>query len=234
MSQDVQNMFASIAKHYDLANDILSFGMHRLWREQALDQLQIKGGEKVLDLCTGTGDVAFAVAKRLNSDGEVLGLDFVSEMVELAKLKLKKKSSDFSTSKIAFSTGDAMKIDTQDNSFDLITISFGIRNVDNTLCCLKEIKRVLKSNGQVLVLEFGQPTLPGFSHLYNFYSKFFMPFIGGVITGNKHAYTYLPETSANFPAGKQFTALMQEAGLTVISSTPLMTGIAYIYIAKKI
>ncbi len=126
-----------------------------------------------------------------------------------------------------------MSIKVASGLFDACTIGFGIRNVDEPLICLKEMYRTLKKDGVVGVLEFGQPTLPGFKQVYRFYSDYIMPLIGGLLTGDRSAYTYLPETSKKFVAGKQFLDLMQEAGFREVKLYPLFSGLAYCYIGKK-
>ncbi len=228
MSKSVHDMFASIARRYDCANDVLSLGMHRLWRGVALRAAGVQAGQTVVDLCTGTGDVAFAAADMVGPSGKVIGLDFVQEMVDIAE----QKRLDRNYPQIEFSRADALDLPLPDGCADLACVSFGIRNVDDPVQCLREMKRVVKENGTVMVLEFGQPKLPLFSQLYTFYSKYFMPFIGGALTGNRAAYEYLPETSSEFPAGAAFLQFMEEAGLEQMSFKPLFAGVAYIYTAS--
>ena len=222
-------MFSKIACRYDLANDVLSFGIHRLWRIKLVRLLNLKKGAKVLDLCCGTGDLAFTSAKVISNSGRVIAIDFVPEMLELAKIKSQKRSIN----NVEFVQGDAMSIKVASGLFDACTIGFGIRNVDEPLICLKEMYRTLKKDGVVGVLEFGQPTLPGFKQVYRFYSDYIMPLIGGLLTGDRSAYTYLPETSKKFVAGKQFLDLMQEAGFREVKLYPLFSGLAYCYIGRK-
>ena len=233
MSQYVHDMFASIAHRYDCANDVLSFGMHRLWRERALDFADVKTGQTAVDLCTGTGDVAFALAKRVGPSGKVIGVDFVESMLEQARLRQANtqtsSKSRLPSADLSFIRGDALSIPVPDNSADLVTVSFGIRNVDDPLKCLREMKRILKPGGKAIILEFGKPTFPGFGLLFRLYSSYLMPLIGGVLTGNREAYSYLPRTSREFPAGKEFTLLMEQAQLTGIKFKPLLYGVAYIY-----
>lgn len=229
MSQSVQEMFARIAGRYDLANDVLSFGIHRLWRKKLVNLLNLNQGAKVLDLCCGTGDLAFVCANKIGKTGRVIAMDFVPQMLEYAKTKAVSRSFD----NVDFIHGDAMKIPAKDGLFDASTIGFGIRNVDDPLTCLNEINRCLKPGGMLGVLEFGQPNFPGFKQLYRFYSDKIMPIIGGVITGDKSAYTYLPETSKKFVAGNEFLELMRKAGFSEVKLHPLLTGLAYCYTGKK-
>lgn len=230
MSVAVYQMFQSIAHRYDFANDVLSFGFHRAWRKQAIEFGNIKKGERVLDLCTGTGDFAFDISQVVGPTATVEAIDFVEKMISHAKEKQTDKPQ---YGNINFAHGDAMRIPFADNSFDAVTISFGIRNVDDPAGCLREICRVLKPSGRAIVLEFGQPTLLGFKQLYQIYCKAIMPFIGGVITGNKSAYQYLPETSQAFPAGEKFLNLMKTAQYKELKQKPLFAGIAFIYCGTK-
>jgi demethylmenaquinone methyltransferase/2-methoxy-6-polyprenyl-1,4-benzoquinol methylase len=236
MSLAIQEMFQSVAWRYDLANDVLSFGTHHFWKRLAVKKTDIKAGYHALDLCTGTGDIAFLLAKAAAPNGKITAIDFSSRMLDLAKKKYAQLMAKQRFSKriapIDFILGDVCEIPLPDNSVDVVTIGFGIRNVDDPIRCLNEVKRVLKPEGKLVVLEFGQPKLAGFSSVYQFYSKFIMPSIGGFITGNREAYQYLPRTSAQFPAGERFMSLLQQAGLSAQKSISLFAGIAYIYLAQ--
>lgn len=231
MSKEVQQMFHSIASRYDFTNDVLSFGMHRLWRRKAIRVAEMASGQRVLDICAGTGDLAFQAARAVGTKGDVLALDFVHSMLSLAHEKNKERILDGAPS-VSFVQGDAMSLPLPDTSFDKVTVSFGIRNVDDPLEALKEMKRVARSGGAIVVLEFGQPYLPVFKSLYAFYGKYIMPRVGGLLTGNRDAYQYLPETAEAFTAGQDFLALMQDAGLSTPRAYPLLFGLAYIYEAK--
>ena len=223
-------MFASIARRYDLANDVLSFGVHRLWRRKLVRMAALRPDSRVLDLCTGTGDLAFALSRGLHTSGRVYGLDFVAGMIELAS---EKKRSTQISAPVYFFRGDAMTLPFADRSFDAVTISFGIRNVDNVVECLREIERVLVPGGKALILEFGQPTIPLFREAYNLYSAHVMPLLGKLLTGNRAAYEYLPRTSKAFPAGESFLELMRAANFSSASASSLFGGVAYIYTAAS-
>ena len=224
MSSAVHDMFASISRRYDLANDVLSFGTHRLWRRQAVRFAGIRAGMKVLDLCCGTGDFAAASRRAVGNNGAVIGMDFVGEMVELAQKKYHN---------IRFMRGDAMCIAFPDQSFNAVTVGFGIRNVDDVLGCLQEMYRVLEPGGVAVVLEFGQPHLRGFRSVYQWYSRHIMPRIGEVITANRAAYEYLPQTAATFPAGDEFLASMKKSGFVATRLKSLFAGVAYIYCGMR-
>ncbi len=225
MSDKVRNMFADIADDYDRVNGILSFGVHNAWRKKTVLESGAKPSDKVLDCATGTGDLALEFKKTVGHEGHVVGTDFCKEMIEHAPDKADKKELV-----VEFEVADAMDLPYEDNSFDIVSIAFGIRNVDDPLVCLKEMARVVKPGGRVVILEFGQPQ--GIvKYPYQFYSKHVMPTIGGWISGNREAYTYLPETSAAFPAGDAFLELMEEAGVySEKRAISLTGGIAFVYV----
>ncbi len=225
MSEKVRSMFADIADDYDRINGILSFGVHNAWRKKTVLESGAKPGDRVLDCATGTGDLALEFKKTVGHEGYVLGTDFCKEMIEHAPGKADKQQMV-----VDFEVADAMDLPYDDNSFTIASIAFGIRNVDDPLVCLKEMARVVKPGGRVVVLEFGQPK--GVVRVpFQIYSKHVMPAIGGLISGNRDAYTYLPETSAKFPAGQKFLELMDSAGVFSDRKAESLTGgIAYVYI----
>ena len=227
MSQAVHDMFQSIAKRYDLANDVLSFGVHRIWRHALIDFARISRGDAVLDLCTGTGKVARDAAHASGATGRVVGLDFVMPMLEIAEAETSEPNG--TTAPIQYLRADAGCLPFADGSFDVITMAYGIRNVDNASESLREIHRVLKSKGQITILEFGQPAIPVFSQLYTLYSQKVMPAIGGLVTGDRAAYEYLPRTSAAFPCGKKFLELLADAQFQQTESRALFGGVAFLY-----
>ncbi len=218
-------MFADIAGSYDTVNTVLSFGVHHRWRKQAVKMSGAKEDDHVLDCATGTGDLAIEFKKKVGAAGRVLGTDFCEEMMQTAPEKARKKEAS-----VEFEVADAMNLPYENNSFDISSIAFGIRNVDDPFITLKEMARVVKSNGKVVVLEFGQPN--GFlKYPYEFYSRKVMPAVGGFLSGNRQAYTYLPETSANFPAGDSFLNLMKQTeSFSRMSYKKCTGGVAYIYV----
>ena len=225
MSTEVRQMFSSIAPRYDVANEVLSFGVHRLWRRTAVKLSQAKEGSQVLDCATGTGDLALAFKRKVGPTGRVVGTDFCPEMLQSAPAKAAKAGLE-----VEFQVQDAMALTLPDNSFDVASISFGIRNVDDPVKCLQEMARVVRPGGRVVVLEFGQPTGP-YGVLFRFYSKTVMPTVGGLLTGNRAAFQYLPRTAAAFPAGERFLSLMDQAGAySERAAHPLLFGTAYVYV----
>lgn len=219
-------MFSDISEKYDLGNDVLSFGAHRLWKRTMVRQARAPRGGRVLDLATGTGDIALLFTDQVGPEGEVLGVDFCPDMIEQARARQKNQLPNLS-----FEVGDAMNLRFADNSFDITSISFGIRNVDDPVKALSEMRRVVKPGGRVVVLEFGQPG-GLFGVLYRFYSNHVLPIIGGIVSGNREAYSYLNRTSAAFPCRDQFVELMHRAGFRRASWRGLFGGIAFLYIGE--
>ena len=225
MSQQVQSMFAQIAERYDATNDAMSFGLHRTWRRRAVKLSAVRPGMSVLDCATGTGDLALAFKRAVGSAGEVVGTDFCEPMLRSAPAKAARAGLA-----VRFEVADAMKLPYASHSFDLASISFGIRNVDDPKICLDELARVVKPGGRVVVVEFGQPA-GLFGVLFRLYARFLMPLVGRVMTGNRAAYEYLPRTAAAFPCGERFIALMNGTGrFSVARATRLMFGTAWVYV----
>lgn len=225
MSEEVKEMFASISGRYDTVNSVLSLGIHHYWRKITVEMSGVKPGQSVLDCATGTGDLALEFKRAVGRDGFVLGTDFTPEMLEYAPLKARDKQLE-----VNFELADVLNLPYEDNRFDIASIAFGIRNVDDPVKCLKEMARVVRPGGRVVVLEFGQPDgiLKG---PYRWYSRKVMPWLGGLISGNRAAYTYLPETSAAFPAGDKFLSLMDKSNAFSDRKLRSLTGsIAYVYV----
>ena len=223
-SQNIQSMFSKIYKSYDLVNSLLSFGVHHLWKKELVNRTDLKSGDSVLDCATGTGDLAL-LYKSKTGEGEVIGCDFSREMLSMAPQKARKKKLP-----IIFEWADVTHLPYRDNRFNAVSISFGIRNVEEPVKALKEMARVTVSGGQVMILEFGQVRNPVFRKIYNFYSKKILPFVGGVISGNLKAYQYLNQSSLVFPSGKDFKKEILATELyKSVSVVPLSFGIAFIY-----
>ncbi|KYG66286.1 ubiquinone biosynthesis protein UbiE [Bdellovibrio bacteriovorus] len=221
----IRSMFSKVAKNYDKGNDILSMGIHHLWRKKLVKYSGAKPGDKVLDCATGTGDLAIEFKKTVGTSGVVIGTDFCKEMLIPAPGKAASRGLD-----IQFEQADVTDLKYQDNSFDISSISFGIRNVGNPGKGLSEMARVTRSGGTVMVLEFGQVDFPVFGPIYNFYSLNILPKLGGWVTGQKDAYEYLQKSSAAFPCKKKFLNMMNETGaFSHTEYISLTGGVAYIY-----
>lgn len=221
----IRSMFASISTRYDRANTVLSGGIHHLWRKKAVRASGAKDGDRVLDCATGTGDLAIAFKKAVGERGEVIGTDFVPEMLELACMK---------AGDITFEVADVTQLPYDANAFDVASISFGIRNVNDPRKGIAELTRVVRPGGRVIVLEFGQPKNRLFAALYNFYNRHILPRLGGLLTGERAAYTYLQTSANRFPCGEDFVALMREAAdFQSIDYQRLTFGVAYLYRGVK-
>lgn len=225
MSEEVRQMFAEIAPKYDIANSVLSLGIHSRWRKRAVRLAATKPGMSVLDCATGTGDLAMEFKRATGSQGKVVGTDFCADMMITAPEKAAQAGLE-----IRYETADAMDLPYEDNSFDIASISFGIRNVDEPVRALREMARVVRPGGRVVVIEFGQPK-GVFGALFRLYCNVIVPFVGGLLSGKRSAYLYLVETSSKFPSGENFLALMrQSGGFSGMKAYPLTFGVAYIYI----
>jgi demethylmenaquinone methyltransferase/2-methoxy-6-polyprenyl-1,4-benzoquinol methylase len=221
----VRSMFNDIAENYDLANTVMSAGVHHLWRKALVSWSGAREGDRVLDCATGTGDLAIEFKKTVGPSGRVVGTDFSPGMLGPAPAKAAKLGLD-----IAFEQADVTRLPYADQSFDISSISFGIRNVEDPVRGLSELARVVRPGGVVMVLEFGQPRLPGFREVYSFYSKHLLPKVGGWVTGRRKAYEYLQDSSAQFPCREEFVSLMNQTGrFSKVDYRPVSFGIAYLY-----
>lgn len=219
-------MFASIARRYDHGNQVLSMGLHHRWRKAAVLQSGAREGDQVLDCATGTGDLAFEFQRAVGEKGSVIGIDFCAEMLEIAREKAVREGLG-----TQFQEADALRLPYADRTFDVASIAFGIRNVDDAARGLEEMARVVRPGGSVVVLEFGQPGGALFGPLYRFYSASILPQIGGWLTGERRAYEYLHRTSSSFPSGAKFVAMMRGTGrFSQVSARSLAGGIAYVYV----
>jgi demethylmenaquinone methyltransferase / 2-methoxy-6-polyprenyl-1,4-benzoquinol methylase len=228
MSEAVHTMFSDIAPKYDRANAVLSMGVHRRWRRRTVELCAVRAGQHILDCATGTGDLALEMKRAVGATGTVIATDFNADMLAFAPRKAERSRLD-----VTFAVADAMDIPYEDDRFDVTSIAFGIRNVDDPVQALREMVRVTRPGGRIAVLEFGQPR-GLFGSFFRWYSKHIIPFIGGLITGHREAYDYLPRTSAAFPCADDFVSLMKEAGgLESIQWESLTGGIAFLYVGVK-
>lgn len=225
--KSIQNMFGSIATQYDRTNSILSFKLHKYWNKQLAKSLNKP--EILLDICSGTGEIAFTVASLNQSLKRAILLDFCQEMLDCAKEKAKAKSSN----NFEYICADAQKIPLDKSCVDAVTIAYGIRNVKDPILCFKEVHRLLKKNGTFSILELTEPDNKFLRFGHNIYLKTCLPILGKLITQNQEAYQYLCQSIQNFTKPSQLISLLQKAGFSSIEKVPLTGGIATIIIAKK-
>ncbi len=221
-------MFAGIAGRYDLLNHLLSGNVDKRWRRQVARSLRssLVGDARVLDVACGTGDLSLVLAGA--GAGRVVGLDFCRPMLEIAR----RKAADGSRA-IPFVEGDALRLPFADETFDVATIAFGLRNLAGVPEGLKELRRILRPGGRVAVLEFSSPVVPGFRALFRFYFTRVLPRIGGVVSGSRGAYEYLPDSVTRFPDQKGLAGLMREAGFEGVAYRNLTGGIAALHTGAR-
>lgn len=214
-----KKIFSKIAKRYDLNNTLLSLGIHHLWKrrlvKEVLKRLPLAG--VLVDLCTGTGDILRRAGSAVNG----VGVDFCGEMLQEARKKIPASHQ--------LLTADVCNLPLSDNYADAVSVAFGVRNLSDLDKGLREIKRITKGGGNVYILEFGKPQNKLVALLFGFYSRYILPLIGGVISGDIKAYRYLHRTSWEFPCGDSFVKILKECGYKDIEVTPLTFGIAYLY-----
>ena len=223
-------MFDAIAGRYDLLNHLLSGGLDRRWRARAVRALRLTGGETVLDLCTGTADLAIALGGPRGGAGRVVGVDFAARMLEHAARKLDAPGIG---GRIGLVRGDAMRVPLPAASVDAATIAFGIRNVEDPRRTLAELHRVVRPGGRIAILEFGMPTLPGLASLYRWYFRRVLPWIGRFVSRHDSAYAYLPASVGAFPSGSEFRRLLDDAGFVDTTVVRMLLGVVYLYAATN-
>jgi demethylmenaquinone methyltransferase/2-methoxy-6-polyprenyl-1,4-benzoquinol methylase len=226
--ESIAGMFDAIASKYDFMNHFLSMGIDKYWRKKAIKTLRSTSIKSILDVATGTGDFAIALLK-LNPE-KIVGIDISTEMLKVGKQKIMDKKLE---KQIELLEGDSLAIPFPDQSFDVVTVAFGVRNFENLQKGLNEINRVLKPEGRLLILEFSQPKNMIIKIMYNFYSMKIMPFFGSIFAGSRHAYTYLPISVETFPSGNKFLIHLNETNFINLKSQPLTFGIATIYSGQK-
>ena len=226
--EQVTEMFDTISENYDGLNRVISFGIDIKWRKKVVAIVGKIQPNKILDVATGTGDLAISLSK--TGAGEIIGLDISTGMLEIGKQKIKSK---LLSDTIKMVVGDSENLPYQDNYFDAITVAFGVRNFENLEKGLAEIYRVLKPGGVFAVLETSIPTKTPYKQGYNFYSKRILPLIGKVFSKDKSAYTYLSESAAAFPYGEAFNNILKKIGFIDVEDMPQTFGVATIYKASK-
>jgi len=220
-------MFDAIAKRYDLLNHVLSVGLDVVWRARAIREAHLSADARVLDLCTGTADFALA-AVHAAPHARIVGVDFAGAMLRVGLGKLRGRSLD---RRITLVRGDATAIPVRTGWADAATIGFGIRNVAQPEAALAELARVIKPGGRLIILEFGEPIIPGIRSLYNWYFRFVLPQLGRLVSKHQSAYSYLPASVGTFPAPPIFAATISSHGFRDVRPVPLSLGIVYLYIA---
>jgi demethylmenaquinone methyltransferase/2-methoxy-6-polyprenyl-1,4-benzoquinol methylase len=226
--EQVAKMFDTISKEYDGLNRVISFGIDIKWRNKVVKIIEESNPKKILDIATGTGDLAISLTKT-NAE-KIIGLDISEGMLNVGKQKIEKLKL---TNQIEMVLGDSEKIPFSDNSFDAITVAFGVRNFENLEKGLAEIYRVLKPNGTFVVLETSVPTKTPYKQGYKFYSTKILPIIGKLFSKDKSAYRYLSDSAASFPHGKAFNNILDKIGFIDIENKPQTFGVASIYVSKK-
>ncbi len=224
----VKEMFDGIAHRYDFLNHFLSLGIDNYWRKKALLHLKSFKNPYILDVASGTGD--FAIAALKYNPSKIIGIDLSIEMLKKGDEKLLKKGLD---RVIQLQPGDSENLAFENETFDAVTVAFGVRNFENLIQGLKEMNRVLRKGGRVIILEFSKPSSKFFRLLFNFYFFYILPLIGKLVSRHSKAYTYLPESVDTFPCGKDFLAIMNHSGFRSVSAQPLTWGIATIYTGVK-
>ena len=227
--EEVREMFDNIAPKYDLLNHTLSMSIDRVWRRRVVGEVRRAKPGRILDVATGTGDLAIALARRIR-DVQVLGVDLSEQMLAVARRKIEARGLD---GRIVLDRGDAERLAVADASVDVATVAFGVRNFGDLGAGLRELARTIKPGGKVVILEFSRPRNRVFRALYEFYSCKILPRIGGLVSRDKRAYEYLPASVGEFPAPEEFMAMMARAGFRNCRARSQSFGIAQIYIGER-
>lgn len=226
--KQVENMFDNISTNYDGLNRVISFGIDQSWRKKVIKMVKESGAKSALDIATGTGDLAIALAK--NGIKKIVGLDISKGMLDVGRQKIK---AQHLSDKIEMVQADSENLPYEDNTFDAITVAFGVRNFENLDQGLSEIYRVLKPKGVFVVLETSNPTRFPFKQGYTIYTKFILPVIGKLFSKDKSAYTYLSESASVFPFGEAFNNILKKNGFIEVKHYPQTFGVSTIYKASK-
>lgn len=226
----VRAMFGQIAPRYDLLNHVLSLNIDRYWRYRTVRLVPPQGDGPILDLCTGTGDLAFAYQRRSTGQAPVIGADFCREMLQIGEQKKRRRGVN---GQVMFVEADAQALPFADDSFQIVSVAFGLRNVADTDRGLAEMHRVCRPGGQVAVLEFSKPRVPPLSTFYTLYFRHVLPRIGAALSRSQAAYTYLPQSVCEFPDGLALAQRLRDAGLRDVWFRPFTLGVATLYVGTK-
>lgn len=227
--EKVHHVFQKIYKKYDVMNSLISFNQHKAWRRKANLIVDPRSGDRILDVCCGTGDWTIAMAPQVGRHGKVVGLDFSDNMLKVARTKVEAEQLE----NVALVNGDAMHLPFGDGTFDKVTIGFGLRNVPDYLTVLREMHRVLRPGGRLVCLETSQPQIPVYRQLYFFYFRYIMPLIGKMVAGSYKEYAWLNESTRKFPDRKTLARLFRQAGFKRVRVCSLMGGLAAIHCGEK-
>ena len=225
----VHDVFETISEKYDLMNSVISFQRHIAWRKDTMKRMAVKKGESALDVCCGTADWAIALAEAVGSTGSVYGLDFSKNMLKIGQDKVTARGLH----QIKLVHGNAMDLPFEDNSFDYVTIGFGLRNVPDYLKTLQEMQRVVKPGGKVVCLETSQPEMPVFRQFYYAYFRYIMPLLGKMIAKSYNQYSWLQESARDFPGRKELADMFRQAGLINVMVKPYTCGVAAMHLGFK-
>lgn len=231
----IRSMFASISRRYDLLNHLLSLNRDKQWREEAVAASGLEANNRVLDVCSGTADLALAYSRRLGPDGMAVGADFCPEMLRIGKQKARSANGRVGfESRVELVVADALALPFADNTFDVVSVAFGIRNVADMESGISEMSRVAKAGGRVVILEFSMPDSKLVGGLYKIYFTRILPLVGRVVSGaNNDAYSYLPDSVLQFPQGEEMREIMRARGLKDVSARRLTGGIVTLYVGRK-
>lgn len=227
--QRVHGVFEKISDNYDKMNSVISFKLHTRWRKDTMKRMSVKEGAKALDVCCGTADWTIALAHAVGPKGEVTGLDFSKNMLKVGEEKVK----NLQLNNVKLIHGNAMELPFPDNSFDYVTIGFGLRNVPDYLQVLKEMNRVLKPGGICACLETSQPTIPVYRQLFFFYFRYIMPLFGKLFAKSYNEYAWLNESARDFPEMRELARLFETAGFKKVTFKPYSGGAAAVHIGHK-
>ncbi len=227
--QRVHGVFEKISDNYDKMNSVISFQLHKKWRDDTMKRMNVQAGKKALDVCCGTADWTITLAEKIGPTGEVIGLDFSKNMLKVGEEKVK----NLNLNQVELIHGNAMELPFEDNTFDYVTIGFGLRNVPDYLQVLKEMNRVLKPGGIGVCLETSQPTMFGYRQLFFFYFRFIMPLFGKLFAKSYDEYAWLHESARDFPGMKELAKMFETAGFKKVTYKPYSGGAAAVHIGHK-
>ncbi|WP_347488396.1 demethylmenaquinone methyltransferase [Desulfoscipio sp. XC116] len=225
----VHDVFESISGKYDFMNSVISFQRHKAWRRDTMRRMRVQKGQMALDVCCGTADWTIALAKAVGPEGAIYGLDFSQNMLQIGREKVQARNLRH----VRLIHGNAMELPFADNSFDHVTIGFGLRNVPDYLQVLREMSRVARPGGQVVCLETSQPAMPVFRQLYYVYFGYVMPFLGKLLAKSYKQYSWLQESARDFPGCRELADMFRQAGLVDIEVKAYTGGVAAMHLGRK-